>query len=236
MLGGLEVELEKAPEEVGVATFQPLNWMAEIQVEDWTASVVLFTPVVKEARYVMVWPGIKGDVHVPTALPGSPFWRSYPLESWISFKFYTTNLEVIAYEGQHNTRVLDPDWTDVAAVVNAAGHTIGRMLRLVKPSPPWWSCSHHVVAAGGRQRGVPPKKYPYPGSQATGAGCPGKRKNDDAQPDEEGQGVVTGIQEVVVPELTSGMLYTMLVAAAVVDIVPQNGVEEKRDSNDVALI
>lgn len=47
--------------------------------------------------------------------------------------------------------------------------------------------------------------------------------------------MVTGIQEVVVPELTSGMLYTILVATAVVDIVPQNGVEEKRESNDGAL-
>jgi hypothetical protein len=81
MLGGFEVELEKAPEVVGVATFQPLNWIALIQVEDRTASVVLFTPVVKEAKYVMVWPGTKGDVHDPTALPGSPFRRSYPLES-----------------------------------------------------------------------------------------------------------------------------------------------------------
>lgn len=73
MLGGFEVELARGPEEVGVATFQPLNWMALIQVEDWTDSVVLFTSFVKEAKYVMVWPGIKGDVHVPTALPGSPF-------------------------------------------------------------------------------------------------------------------------------------------------------------------
>lgn len=28
MLGGLEVELDRGPEVVGVATFQPLNWMA----------------------------------------------------------------------------------------------------------------------------------------------------------------------------------------------------------------
>lgn len=44
--------------------------------------------------------------------------------------------------------------------------------------------------------------------------------------------MVTGIQEVVVPELTSGMLYTMLVAAAVVDIVPQNGVGEEREATE----
>jgi hypothetical protein len=37
-------------------------------------------------------------------------------------------LDIIAYEGQHGTRVLDPDGTEVAAVVNAAGHTTGRML------------------------------------------------------------------------------------------------------------
>jgi hypothetical protein len=37
---------------------------------------------------------------------------------------------------------------------------------------------------------------------------------------------VSGIHEVVVPELTSGMSYTRLVAAAVVDIVSQNRVEE----------
>jgi hypothetical protein len=54
MVGELEVELEKAPEVVGVATFQPLNWMALSQVEDWMASVVLFTPVVRAARYVMI--------------------------------------------------------------------------------------------------------------------------------------------------------------------------------------
>jgi hypothetical protein len=84
-----------------------------------------------------------------------------------------------------------------------------------------------VVAAGGRQRSVPPAKYPYPGSHATGANCPGYRNNADAQPDEEGQGVVTGIQDVVVPELTSGILYTMLARAAVVDIVSQYHFEEK---------
>jgi hypothetical protein len=79
-----------------------------------------------------------------------------------------------AYEGQHRTKVLDVERREVAAVVNAAGHTIGRMLTLVKPSPPWWPCSHHVVSAGGRQRACPPAKYPYPGSQAAGPGCPGK--------------------------------------------------------------
>lgn len=47
--------------------------------------------------------------------------------------------------------------------------------------------------------------------------------------------MVTGIQEVVVPELISGVLYTMLVAAVVVDIAPHNGVEKKRESLDAAL-
>jgi hypothetical protein len=117
--------------------------------------------------------------------------------------------------------VLEPDWIELTAVVNAAGHTIGRMLRLVKPSGSWWFCSHHAVSAGGRQRGFPPPKYPYPGSHAAGPACPGKRKNADAQPEDEGQGVVSGIQEVVVPKLTSGMLYTTPVGAAVVDIVAQ---------------
>lgn len=38
------------------------------------------------------------------------------------------------YEGQQTTIVLDTEFTDVVAVVYAAGHTIGRMLRLVNPS------------------------------------------------------------------------------------------------------
>ena len=38
------------------------------------------------------------------------------------------------------------------------------------------------------------------------------------------------------PELTSGMLYTMPAAAAVVDIVPQNGVEQGRRSFDVERV
>jgi len=50
---GFEVEFEKLPE-VGVATFQPLNWMALIMVEESMASVVLNTPDVEEATYVMV--------------------------------------------------------------------------------------------------------------------------------------------------------------------------------------
>lgn len=112
--------------------------------------------------------------------------------------------------------------------MNAAGHTIGRMLSRVKPSGSRWSCSCHIVAAGGRERGVPPKKYPYPRPQATGAVCPGKRKYEDAQPDEEGHGVVKGIQEVVVPELTSGMSYTRPVNIDVVDIVPSNRIERGR--------
>ena len=39
--------------------------------------------------------------------------------------------------------------------------------------------------------------------------------------------MVTGIKEVVVPELTSGILYTIPVNAAVVDIVSQNDIEER---------
>lgn len=77
---GLEVELESAVEvglerisEVAVATFQPLNGMALMKVEDRTASVVRFIPVAKEAKNVMVWPGINGDWQSPTALPGCPF-------------------------------------------------------------------------------------------------------------------------------------------------------------------
>lgn len=41
-----------------------------------------------------------------------------------------------AYDGQHITKVLELDWTDVAAVVKASGHVIGRILKEVKPSPP----------------------------------------------------------------------------------------------------
>lgn len=67
--GGLQMALEAA----GVAIFQPSNWIASIKVGDLTADVVLLIPFVKDAKYVMVWPDIKGDVHVPTALPGSPF-------------------------------------------------------------------------------------------------------------------------------------------------------------------
>jgi hypothetical protein len=40
-------------------------------------------------------------------------------------------------------------------------------------------------------------------------------------PNDEGQGVVTGIQEVIVPELTSDILYTMLSDPVVVDILSQ---------------
>lgn len=47
--------------------------------------------------------------------------------------------------------------------------------------------------------------------------------------------MVTGIQEVVVPELTSGMLYTML-EAVTVDIVPQNGVEVKPDRENRLIV
>jgi hypothetical protein len=75
-LEGLKVGLETATEVVGSATFQPLTETAAIKVGTRTADVVLSTPPEKEARYVMVWPDVKGDVQVPTALPGSPFWTS----------------------------------------------------------------------------------------------------------------------------------------------------------------
>ena len=70
------------------------------------------------------------------------------------------------YDGQHKTGVLETDRSSVAAVVKAAGHTTGCMLRLVYPFGFWWFCSHYAVASGGRHLSVPPAKYPYPGSQA----------------------------------------------------------------------
>jgi hypothetical protein len=47
---------------------------------------------------------------------------------------------------------------------------------------------------------------------------------------------VTGIQDVVVPELTSGILYTMLASAAVVDIVPQYHFEERNSVINQLLV
>lgn len=69
---GFEEEFERAPE-VGVATFQPSNGTAWIMVEEVIVKFVLTYPPDVEDRYVMIWPGVKGDVHVPMALPGSPF-------------------------------------------------------------------------------------------------------------------------------------------------------------------
>lgn len=40
----------------------------------------------------------------------------------------------LTYDGQHMTFVLDSERIAVAAVVKAAGHTIGCMLRVVNPS------------------------------------------------------------------------------------------------------
>ena len=96
------------PVVVGVATFQPSIWMASMLVEVCTASVVLLIPVSKDARYVIVCPGVKGELQSPTALPGSPFTRSYPLSMRVR-DCYKSNSGVVAYEGQHKTRVLDPD-------------------------------------------------------------------------------------------------------------------------------
>jgi hypothetical protein len=59
--------------EVDVSMFQPLNGMATIEVEELMARVSVTTPGRLSARYEMVWPGVKVDRHVPTALPGSPF-------------------------------------------------------------------------------------------------------------------------------------------------------------------
>lgn len=79
VLEELEEEVDKVPEMVGVATFQPMTWIALIVEADVMVCVTVVASPESKARYVMVWPGIKGVVHVPTALPGSLYCRSYPL-------------------------------------------------------------------------------------------------------------------------------------------------------------
>lgn len=64
-----EVEFDRISEVV-VAMFQPSNWTAFIVVEELIASVA---DAPESTRYVMIWPDVNGDLHVPTALPGSPF-------------------------------------------------------------------------------------------------------------------------------------------------------------------
>jgi hypothetical protein len=58
-------------DEVGVATFQPLISTALMAVEELMARVVVKIPLeAEQARYVITWPGINGDLQTPTARPG----------------------------------------------------------------------------------------------------------------------------------------------------------------------
>ena len=66
---------------MGVATFQPARPMALMILEDVTDIVVCVKPPETEPRYVRTWPDVRADKHVPAICPGSPFVRSYPLES-----------------------------------------------------------------------------------------------------------------------------------------------------------
>jgi hypothetical protein len=49
--------------EVVVAMFQPLNGMAPIVVEELIASVDQTTPDEAEAKYLIVWPELREEVH-----------------------------------------------------------------------------------------------------------------------------------------------------------------------------
>jgi len=78
------------------------------------------------------------------------------------------------------------------------------MLTAVCPEespPPRRPCSHHVVTAGGWQVTDGLTSRPYPGSKAIKLG-PSSR-NEPAQPEDDGQAVDSGIQDVTTPLLVS---------------------------------
>lgn len=71
----VELFVERSVDVVGlgvaVATFQPLMMTALMEVADLIAREVVKMPEVEEARKVIVCPEVRGDLHVPTVLPGS---------------------------------------------------------------------------------------------------------------------------------------------------------------------
>jgi len=73
VLVGLKQGEFEGTADAGVATFQPMNAMAGIEDEDSTVVVTVVTsnPPMEEIC-VRIWPGVNGDAHDPTTLPGRP--------------------------------------------------------------------------------------------------------------------------------------------------------------------